>query len=147
MSPVGIFGFFEPFAALRRRTVPVAAMTIFRPRRFRFARVPAGETLLVEHDLRDAGAVAHVEKNEVAVVAAAIDPAHEGNGGSGVGGAEVSAEVRVFEGTEEIEGHSVFIVRSLRGLVRFRSGRIREELLVWRMVSIFKERRVHARVL
>ena len=39
----------------------------------------------VENDLGDAGAVAEIEEDEVAVVAAAVDPAHEGGGFGGVG--------------------------------------------------------------
>ena len=39
--------------------------------------VVRGADLLVDDDLRDAGAVAQVEEDEVAVVAAAVDPAHQ----------------------------------------------------------------------
>jgi hypothetical protein len=41
----------------------------------------------VEHDLDDAGAVADVEEEQVAEVAAAMDPAHYDGVGAGVGGA------------------------------------------------------------
>ena len=54
---------------------------------------------LVEDDLGDAGAIAEVEEDEVAVVAAAIDPAHEDDLLAGVGGAEVAAHVGAFEST------------------------------------------------
>ena len=50
--------------------------------------------LFVEDDLRDAAAVADVEEDEVAVVAAAVDPAHEDYVLAGVFGAELSAAVR-----------------------------------------------------
>ena len=53
--------------------------------------------LLVEHHLGDAGAVAEVEEDEVAVVAAAVDPTHKGDGLAGVGGAEFAAGVRALE--------------------------------------------------
>ena len=56
-----------------------------------------GRELFVKHDLGDAGAVAEVEEDEVAVVAAAVDPAHEHNLLAGVGGAQVAAEVGPFE--------------------------------------------------
>ena len=59
--------------------------------------VAFGDELLVEHDLGDAGAVAEVEKDEVAVVAAAVDPAHEDHLFAGVGGAQLAAEMRAFE--------------------------------------------------
>ena len=59
--------------------------------------VAVGGELLVEDDLGDAGAVAQVEEDEVAVVAAAVDPAHEDHLLAGVGGAQVAAEMRPFE--------------------------------------------------
>ena len=57
----------------------------------------SGGDLLVEDDLGDAGAVAQVEKDEVAVVAAAVDPAHEDYVLAGVGGAQVAAVVGPFK--------------------------------------------------
>jgi hypothetical protein len=39
-------------------------------------RVAIGNQFLVQHDLRNAGAVAQVEEDQVAVIAAAIYPAH-----------------------------------------------------------------------
>jgi len=53
--------------------------------------------LLVEHDLGDAGAVAEVEKDEVAVIAAAVHPAHQNHLLAGVGGAQFAAKMRPFE--------------------------------------------------
>ena len=58
-------------------------------------RVRAG-LRAVHHHLRNAAAIAHVQKDKVAVVAAAVDPAHQGNGLAGIGGAEVSAHVRAL---------------------------------------------------
>ena len=52
---------------------------------------------LVEDDLRDASAIAEVEEDEIAVVAAAVDPTHEGDGLAGVGAAEFAAGVRALE--------------------------------------------------
>ena len=59
--------------------------------------VAVGGQLLVEHNLGDAGAVAQIEEDEVAVVAAAVDPAHQDHLLAGVGGAQVAAEMRPFE--------------------------------------------------
>ncbi len=59
--------------------------------------VAVGRQLLVEHNLGDAGAVAKVEKDEVAVVAAAINPAHQHHLLAGIGGAQVAAQMRPFK--------------------------------------------------
>jgi hypothetical protein len=56
----------------------------------------------VEDDLGDAEAVAEVEEDEAAVVAAAVDPAHEGDGFAGVGRAELAAGVRALKSAEEV---------------------------------------------
>ena len=60
-------------------------------------RVALGRQFLVEHDLGDAGAVAQVEEDQVAVVAAPVDPAHHHHLLAGVGGAQIAAEMRPFE--------------------------------------------------
>jgi hypothetical protein len=60
--------------------------------------VGVAAVLLVEDDLGDAGAVADIEEDEVAVVAAAVDPAHEDDVLVCVGCAEVSAHVGAVEG-------------------------------------------------
>ena len=59
--------------------------------------VAVGDKLLIEDNLGDAAAVAEVEEDEVAVVAAAVDPAHEDDGLACVGGAEIAAHVGAFE--------------------------------------------------
>ena len=59
--------------------------------------VAVGRELFVENDLGDAGAVAQVEEDEIAVVAAAVDPAHQDHLFAGVGGAQFAAEMRPFE--------------------------------------------------
>jgi hypothetical protein len=56
-----------------------------------------GREFLVKDDLRNAGAIAKVEKDQVAVVAAPVDPAHENHLLTSVGGAQVAAEMRSFE--------------------------------------------------
>jgi hypothetical protein len=63
----------------------------------------------VEDDLGDAGAVAEVEEDEVAVVAAAVDPAHEGNGLAGIGGAQVAAHLGALQGAKEVESHNLLL--------------------------------------
>ena len=59
--------------------------------------VSFGGDFFVEDNLGDAGAVAEVEEDEIAVVAAAVDPPHEGDGLAGVGAAEFAAGVRALE--------------------------------------------------
>jgi hypothetical protein len=53
--------------------------------------------LLVEDDLRDAGAVAQVEKDEVAVVAPPVDPAHQDHVLPRVLGAKLSTHLRPLQ--------------------------------------------------
>jgi len=62
-------------------------------------QVAVGSQLLVEDNLGNAAAIADVEKDEVAVVAAAIDPAHEDDVLAGVGGAKIAAHMGAFEST------------------------------------------------
>jgi hypothetical protein len=62
-------------------------------------QVAVGSELLIEDNLGDAAAVPEVEKDEVAVIAAAIDPAHEDYLLAGVGGAKIAAHVSAFEST------------------------------------------------
>ncbi len=76
--------------------MPTAATT-YSGRHLLALRVALGRELLVENDLRDAGAVAEVEEDEVAVVAAAVDPAHQNHLLAGVGGAQLAAQMRPFE--------------------------------------------------
>src|ERR1700761_2128268 len=58
---------------------------------------------IVEDELDDAGAIAHVEEEEISEVAAASDPAHHDGVFIGVGGAEIAAVVSAGEVAEEIE--------------------------------------------
>ena len=58
--------------------------------------VAVGREFLVENNLGDAGAVAKVEEDEVAVIAAAVDPAHQDHLFAGVGGAQSAAKMRPF---------------------------------------------------
>ena len=55
-----------------------------------------GLRFLVENDLDDAGAVADVEEEQIAEVAATMDPAHDDGVAVGVGGAEDSAVMCAF---------------------------------------------------
>ena len=54
--------------------------------------VAFGRELFIQNNLTDAGAVSQVEEDEVAVVAAAVDPAHQHHLPAGVGGAQRAAE-------------------------------------------------------
>ena len=56
-----------------------------------------------DDDLGDAAAVAQVEEDEVAEIAAAVDPSHENDFGAGIGGAEGAAHMSAFEITKKIE--------------------------------------------
>jgi hypothetical protein len=60
-------------------------------------QVAFGRELFVQHNLGYAGAVAEIEKDKIAVVAAAVDPAHEDDLLAGVGGAQIAAEMGTFE--------------------------------------------------
>ena len=51
--------------------------------------VPFGREFFVEHDLGNAAAVAHVEEDQVAVIAAPVNPAHQHHLFACVGGAQV----------------------------------------------------------
>ena len=51
----------------------------------------------VQDDLADAGAVAQVQKYQVAVVATAVDPAHQNHLLAGVSGAQRAAKLRPFQ--------------------------------------------------
>ena len=62
-------------------------------------------TFFIEHDLDEPGAVADVEEDEVAVVAAAVDPTHDDDGVFRVRAVDFSAHVRALEGAEEVECH------------------------------------------
>ena len=79
-------------SASRCLTVPITAMT-YSLRSSLGLLVNGGVRLVVEHDLGDAGAVADVDKNEVAEVAAAVHPSHEDGFLAGVGGAQCAAHV------------------------------------------------------
>jgi len=68
----------------------------FRAQLFGF-RMRLGVQLLIEDDLRDAGAVAEVNENQLAEVAAAMHPAHEDDVLIGVRGAECTAIVCAFQ--------------------------------------------------
>ncbi len=59
--------------------------------------VNGGVQFVVEDDLRDAGAVAEVDKDNLAEVAAAVDPSHEHNFFASIGEPEGSAHMSSFE--------------------------------------------------
>jgi hypothetical protein len=59
--------------------------------------VAVGDQFLVQHNLTDAGAIAQIEKDQIAVIAAAVHPAHQNNSFSSVSGAKIAAVMRPFE--------------------------------------------------
>jgi hypothetical protein len=64
----------------------------------------------IEHHLRDAGAVAQIEKKKIAVVAAPVDPAHQDYVlvRVRVRRGEQAAVVRAFESAEKVELHGKY---------------------------------------
>ena len=69
---------------------------VLRPDHFALG-VARRDQFPVQHNLADAGAVAQIEKDQVAVIAAAVDPAHEDHGLPSVRGAKIAARMRPFE--------------------------------------------------
>ena len=59
--------------------------------------------LFIEDDLRDSGAVAQINKDQLAQVAAAMHPAHQDHVFIGVGCAQAAAVVGAFQVSESIE--------------------------------------------
>ena len=64
--------------------------------------VSFGRGVAVEDNLREAGAVPKIDEDHLAVVAAAMHPAHEHDVRAGIGGAEIAAAMRAFQITEKI---------------------------------------------
>ena len=73
-SPVGMLGLMV--SASRFFTVPMAAIYEFVAQLFGLF-VDGGVQFGVEDDLRYAGAVAEIDEDDLAEVAAAVDPSHE----------------------------------------------------------------------
>src|SRR5699024_1616247 len=69
---------------------------------------PLGDLALAEHDLRQAGTVAEVDEDDAAMVTAAGHPSGEGDGLSGLVGAELAGEMRTQ--------HYWFLPKDQRGL-------------------------------
>ncbi len=59
--------------------------------------MPLGNQFFIEHNLGNAAAVAHIEKDQVAVIAATVNPAHEHYLLAGVGGTQFAAEMGTFQ--------------------------------------------------
>ena len=57
----------------------------------------------IEDNLKDAGAVADVEKEEIAEVAAAMDPAHDDDVAAVVGRAQLAAIMRALQLPQEVQ--------------------------------------------
>jgi hypothetical protein len=82
----GHVGVIEPFATAADASLD--RDDVLRTRGVGFG--VGGCDLLVDHDLGDAGAIAQIEEDETAVVAAAVDPAHENDILARVFGAKLS---------------------------------------------------------
>ena len=65
--------------------------------------VRLGMLLLVEDDLRDAGAIAQIDENELTEVAPAVHPAHQHDVFVGIKSAEGAAVFRPFQIAESIK--------------------------------------------
>jgi hypothetical protein len=108
----------------------------FAARLFAF-RVRLGLGLFVEDDLDDSGAIAHVEKQEVAEIAAASNPAENDSGFPCVRATKRSAIVCALQITEKIQhdvvpfrerkrtglktGHLQILLRTPRNWISLRS--------------------------
>ena len=66
-------------------------------------RVTFGSKVLVEDNLRDAGTVTQVEEDEIAVIAATIDPAHQHNVFAGIAGAKLPAGMGAVQCSKKVE--------------------------------------------
>ena len=99
ISPVGMLGFSRP--APRRRTCAFDRDDVLRAARRRPWR-GAAPSLLVDDDLGDAGAVAQIEEDEAAVVAPAVDPAHQDDVLPCVFCAKVSAHLRPLQTAQKV---------------------------------------------
>ena len=87
-SPVGILGLIALGVALTQ--LALRGHDILRTHVLGL-RVTIGREVLIEDNLGDAGAVAEIEEDEVAVIAAAIDPAHQDDIFAGIAGAKLTA--------------------------------------------------------
>ncbi len=84
-----------------------------------------------DDNLGEAGAIAQVNKDKVAEIAAAVDPSHENHGGAGVGGAESAAHMSALQIAKKIE-HEVRLIGSSK--VRHQFGAKNRELNAGREV-------------
>ena len=58
---------------------------------------------LVEHDLDEAGAIAHIQEQQVPQIAPPVDPSHHRRLAAGVGGAQRSAVVCPLQISQKVE--------------------------------------------
>ena len=93
-SPVAMLGLMV--SAVRSATMPSTAIT-YSARTSSALAVHGGVDVLVEDDLGDAVAVAQVDEDHAAQIAAAMHPAHQKDGLAGVGGAQLAAGVRAAQ--------------------------------------------------
>jgi hypothetical protein len=71
--------------------------------------VNRGIQFVIENDLCDPGAVAQVDEDDLAQVAAPVDPSHEHNFLASVRETKLSAHVRSFEIAEKIKHFSALL--------------------------------------
>ena len=97
----------SPEASFRIRLLPAQHFPFDRDHKFRAQlfglRVRLGMQLLIEDDLGDSGAVAQIDENQLAQIAAAMHPAHQHDVFIGVGCAQIAAVVGAFQVSEHIE--------------------------------------------
>ena len=111
-SPVGMF-LLMVFAS-RSLTVPMTATTYSLRSCSAFSWTSASVSV-IEHDLGDAGAVAQVDEDEVAEIAAAVHPSHENGFFARVGCAQCAAGMSSPQVAKKIEHESPLTVRNTAG--------------------------------
>jgi hypothetical protein len=58
--------------------------------------------LLIQHDLHGANAVAKVNKEQVAEIAATVHPSHQNHGFAGIAGAQSSAHMTALQTAKKV---------------------------------------------
>src|ERR1019366_5796782 len=76
--------------------------------------VNSGVHILVKDGLRVAGAVAHVDEDHRAVIAAPVRPSHQKDRLARVGGAQIPAHVRAAEVAQKIQYNRGFHIDSFQ---------------------------------
>src|SRR5471032_1130985 len=103
-SPVGILGL--TVASVRLATVPSTAITYSA--RTSSARLDGGLDVFVKDGLAVAGAVAEIDEDDRAMVAAAVAPAHQNHGLTRVGSAQFAAHMGAAKVAQKIQHNGGF---------------------------------------